>query len=83
MLLALVVFATLKTHRRVWTHPRLASNINVKAYIIYSRDSNAFVYRSNAWWSHVVLETFSNEDWLRNFRMRKETFLYLCEQFLL
>ena len=26
------------------------------------------------------METFSDHDWIHNFRMRKETFLYLCDQ---
>lgn len=26
------------------------------------------------------METFNEHDWIQNFRMRKETFLYLCDQ---
>ena len=28
----------------------------------------------------MVLETFNEEDFIQNFRMRKETFLYICNQ---
>ena len=38
------------------------------------------VHRSSHWWDFVIMETFSSHDWLTNFRMNKETYLYLCEQ---
>ena len=34
--------------------------------------------RSDYWWSHIVLFTFSNNDWLENFRMSQNTFDLLC-----
>ena len=34
--------------------------------------------RSSNWWSRIVLETFGPHYWIENFRMRKETFVYLC-----
>lgn len=36
--------------------------------------------RSNHWWEFVVQGTFTPRDWRENFRMCKETFLYLCQQ---
>ena len=33
--------------------------------------------RSSRWWDYVVMETFCNHDWIQNFRISKETFLYL------
>ena len=36
--------------------------------------------RSSHWWKCVVLQTFSPKDWLENFRMSKDTFLYLCDR---
>ena len=30
------------------------------------------------WWEHVVLSTFTAEDWMENFRVSRETFVYLC-----
>ncbi|XP_065892875.1 uncharacterized protein [Dysidea avara] len=35
---------------------------------------------SNVWWNNVVLRTFNQQDWLDNFRMSKETFLYICSK---
>uniref|UniRef100_A0A8D0DHI9 DDE Tnp4 domain-containing protein n=1 Tax=Salvator merianae TaxID=96440 RepID=A0A8D0DHI9_SALMN len=34
--------------------------------------------RSTEWWDRTVLETWDDEQWLQNFRMRKATFLELC-----
>ena len=39
-----------------------------------------FECRNSQWWEKIVLQTFEPTDWLENFRMRKETFLYLCEK---
>ncbi len=36
--------------------------------------------RSGHWWDHVVNATFTTQDWLHNFRMSHETFLYLCDK---
>ncbi|XP_061444666.1 uncharacterized protein LOC133366041 [Rhineura floridana] len=36
--------------------------------------------RSTEWWDHTVLETWDDNQWLQNFRMRKSTFLELCGQ---
>ena len=36
--------------------------------------------RSSTWWDKIVNETFEDKDWVENFRMRKETFNYLCHQ---
>uniref|UniRef100_A0A668AUA2 DDE Tnp4 domain-containing protein n=1 Tax=Myripristis murdjan TaxID=586833 RepID=A0A668AUA2_9TELE len=35
--------------------------------------------RSAEWWK-VVVSTFSDEQWVQNFRMSKETFTYLCQR---
>ena len=40
----------------------------------------ACLYRSTHWWDDVVLKTFTEEDWVENFRVSKHTFHYLCEQ---
>ena len=34
--------------------------------------------RSSRFWEEDVLSIFSNQMWLENFRMTKETFLYVC-----
>ena len=36
--------------------------------------------RSTNWWKNIVLNTFTCQDLLENFRMRKDTFMYLCNQ---
>ena len=30
------------------------------------------------WWDHIVLATFTTENWLANFRMSQSIFVYLC-----
>ena len=37
--------------------------------------------RSSHWWEQVVNSTFTPQDWLENFRMSHDTFLYLCDKF--
>ncbi|KAG6938868.1 hypothetical protein G0U57_004517, partial [Chelydra serpentina] len=34
---------------------------------------------STDWWDHIVLQVWDESQWLRNIRMRKGTFLELCE----
>jgi len=36
--------------------------------------------RSKDWWERIVNHSFKEEDWLESFRMRKCTFLWLCDQ---
>ena len=36
--------------------------------------------RSSNFWEYIVNQTFTEQDWYDNFRMRKETFNYLCNQ---
>ena len=36
--------------------------------------------RSSAWYDNIVSGTFTNNDWIENFRMTKETFLYICNE---
>lgn len=35
--------------------------------------------RSNHWWDHIVNSTFTSQEWLQNFRLSRETFMYLCD----
>ncbi|XP_065438549.1 uncharacterized protein LOC135981209 [Chrysemys picta bellii] len=35
---------------------------------------------STEWWDHIVLQAWDDEQWLQNFRMRKATFMGLCEE---
>uniref|UniRef100_A0A8C4Y9J3 DDE Tnp4 domain-containing protein n=1 Tax=Gopherus evgoodei TaxID=1825980 RepID=A0A8C4Y9J3_9SAUR len=34
---------------------------------------------STEWWDHIVLQSWDDEQWLQNFRMRKATFMGLCD----
>eukprot|EP00794_Sanderia_malayensis_P021008 gene21008-23060_t len=36
--------------------------------------------RSSNWWENIVVNSFTDQDWLKNFRMKKTTFLFICEQ---
>ena len=36
--------------------------------------------RSNNWWEEIVNNSFTESDWLENFRMSHATYLYVCEQ---
>uniref|UniRef100_A0A452HRH7 DDE Tnp4 domain-containing protein n=1 Tax=Gopherus agassizii TaxID=38772 RepID=A0A452HRH7_9SAUR len=35
---------------------------------------------STQWWDHIVLQSWDDEQWLQNFRMRKATFMALCAE---
>ena len=34
--------------------------------------------RSTDWFEHIVLETFDDDQWIENFRIKRETFASLC-----
>ncbi|XP_059585406.1 uncharacterized protein LOC102577222 isoform X1 [Alligator mississippiensis] len=34
----------------------------------------------SAWWDYAVLQTWDDQQWLQSFRMRKQTFVELCEE---
>ena len=36
--------------------------------------------RNNDWWEQVVQSTFTEQDWLDNFRMSQSTFNYVCDE---
>ncbi|XP_065415196.1 uncharacterized protein LOC135973886 [Chrysemys picta bellii] len=35
---------------------------------------------STAWWDHIVMQVWDDEQWLQNFRMRKATFMVWCDE---
>ena len=37
-------------------------------------------YRLRNWWETVVLKTFTEDDWVENFRLSRATFHMLCER---
>lgn len=41
---------------------------------VWSRD------RSEDWWQRIVLGTFTQKQWLENFRMSRDTFMELCNE---
>lgn len=52
----------------------VAFNVSSPARSIWAKE------RSSYWWNHIVSETFSDSDWLDNFRMSQATFIYICMQ---
>ena len=36
--------------------------------------------RSENWWDSIVIGRFTDEDWLKNFRLKKATFTFICEK---
>ena len=36
--------------------------------------------RGSQWWEQAVMSSFTHHDWLHNFRMSRETFLYACNE---
>ncbi|XP_003389956.1 PREDICTED: protein ANTAGONIST OF LIKE HETEROCHROMATIN PROTEIN 1-like [Amphimedon queenslandica] len=36
--------------------------------------------RSSYWWDHIVFSTFTNDQWMENFRMSKTTFVMICNE---
>lgn len=36
--------------------------------------------RTGEWWERIVNQCFDRRDWLENFRMSQDTFMYLCEK---
>ena len=38
------------------------------------------MHKSNIWWDNIVLSSFTDQDWLNNFRISRQAFLYLCDK---
>ena len=36
--------------------------------------------KSRVWWTEIVKKSFNDQQWIENFRMRKETFTYICNR---
>ena len=69
-------------NRNIWTIPSQLVQSSVIMHVIQlSRyDSNIFMYMSTTWWDSVVLNTFSDQDRLNNFRISRLILLYLCDK---
>ena len=37
-------------------------------------------HRSSHWWEEVILGSFTEHDWMENFTMTREMFIYLCDK---
>ena len=53
--------------------------VDVHSFPLCAPDDR-YLYRSLGWWNHVVLQTFTDDDRIMNFRLSKATFYYLCEK---
>ena len=42
--------------------------------VLWSKERNGF------WWDEMVMNTFSENDWIENFRVSRTTFIYLCNE---
>ena len=51
--------------------------LNVCALVSYNY---VHACRSVVWWERVVLGTFTDRDWIENFRVSKKTFYMLCDK---
>ena len=76
-------FRRLRNRRRLQTRYRvvlllllLTSTLTTYSTVLRT----VWIRRNSQWWERIVLQTFEPTDWLENFRMRKETFLYLYEK---
>ena len=38
------------------------------------------LHRSRNWWDQIVQNTFTPRHWIENFRVSRDTFLYICRQ---
>ncbi|XP_050786550.1 uncharacterized protein LOC127038146 [Gopherus flavomarginatus] len=55
-------------------------NIMVAVRLVVTVEHRLRARQTNTdWWDHIVLQVWDDSQWLRNFRMRKATFLELCE----
>ena len=60
--------------RRLWVKPRYSPVVTCCGI-----NSVCLYYRSMEWWNRIV-PSFTDDDWLENFRLSKTTFYYLCEK---
>ena len=51
--------------------------VNVRTIIVCTL---IFHHQSSVWWDRIVMDTFQHQDWVENFLMSKERFIYLCDK---
>ena len=67
--------------RRLRERMTFALLISMAALTLQSPVRSVWVkQRSSYWWEQVVINTFTPNDWLENFRMSNATFLYICNE---
>lgn len=49
-------------------------NVNLRKRSVWMKK------RTSHWWDNVVLKEFSDQDWIESFRMKKDTYMFLCEE---
>lgn len=70
-------FAIIQSRERVM----FAFMLSVAALSIQSPVRSLWMkQRSSSWWENIVNSTFTRFDWMENFRMSRETFVYLCNE---
>ena len=93
MLFATVACASFTADRSVWAKERskywwdftadrsVWAKERSKYWWDFTADRSVWAKEcSKYWWDFIVNETFTASDWLANFRMSQETFVYLCDQ---
>ena len=70
----------LQLYRRNRSFQRAIEVISLVEEMMYPRISRRTWMRPRSveFWKDIVLHSFTNQDWLKNFRMSKATFDYLC-----
>ena len=59
----------------------LATVLAVHAEMFIPNPRSCWRYpRSSEWWESVVLSSFEHRDWMENFKMSRDTFMYLYNQ---
>ena len=77
LILRLLLPSLCSPERHVWAQPRYADTFTHIMHTL-NLSSMCIFNRSRQWWSYVVMQTFSDHDWLTNFRMGKSMFQHLC-----
>ena len=73
----------LRAFRRLQSHQRFYFLVFLSAVALAHLmvDRSLWRYeRSSTWWDRIVNQSFNERDWLENFRMSRETFVYLCSE---
>ena len=69
-------FARRQSRKRMFALLLCVATLNLQSLVrsIWMKE------RSSYWWERVVNSTFTSHDWMENFRMSHDTFIYLCDE---